>query len=59
MFHHFERAWSADTDRLKTVPLRDLTQKYSGGGATNCMNNVYNITSSGEYAHAKITSATV
>ena len=32
--HHFERAWSADTGRLKTVPLRDLTQKHSAGGVT-------------------------
>ena len=34
VFHHFERAWSADTDRVKTVPLRDLTQKHSAGGVT-------------------------
>ena len=40
--HHFERAWSADTDRLKTVPLRDLTQKHSAGGVSNCMRYVYN-----------------
>ena len=39
--HHFERAWSAGTDMLKTVPLRDLTRKHSGGGVTNCMKNVF------------------
>ena len=39
--HHFERAWSADTDRLQTVPLRDLTQKHSAV-RSYCMRNVYN-----------------
>ena len=57
--HHFERAWSAGTDWLKTVPLRDLTRKHSGGGATTSafMKNVYKITSSREYGHEIITSA--
>ena len=28
--HHFGRAWSAEIDRLKTVPLRDVMQKHTG-----------------------------
>ena len=53
MFHHFDRAWFAGRDWLKTVPLRDLTQKHPGGGASTstCMKNVYKKTSS--FAHSR------
>ena len=36
---------------------RPYAEKHSGGGVTNCIKNVYEITSSGEFANEEIASA--